>query len=140
MPARDPTNHSNRVEPYIIEFVSYRNERFANRDQRKAKPDPLYDKTAGGKKMRMFSPKDFHYDEEDKVCICPTGEFLYQNGSQVVIQGREAVKSAGAKRVCGPCRLRDQCLRHPQRTPVRQVVFLHRQDPQARVPHRQDET
>ena len=124
MPARDPTNHSNRIEPYIIEFVSYRNERFANRDQRKAKPDPLYDKTPGEKKTRLFGPQDFHHDEESKTCICPAGEFLYQNGSAVVIQGREAVKFTGAKRVCGPCPLRDQCLRHPNRTPVRQVVFF----------------
>ena len=42
----------------------------------------------------------------------------------MVIQGREAVKFTGANRVCGPCPLRDQCLRHPQRTPVRQVVFF----------------
>ena len=42
----------------------------------------------------------------------------------MVIQGKEAVKFTGAKRVCGPCPLRDQCLRHPDRTPVRQVVFF----------------
>ena len=34
------------------------------------------------------------------------------------------MKFTGAKRVCGPCPLRDQCLRHPGRTPVRQVVFF----------------
>jgi hypothetical protein len=101
-----------------------RDERFADQAQHKAKPDPLWDKTPGGKKTRLFGPKDFHYDEEDKVCICPAGEFLYQNGSAVVIRGREAVKFTGAKRVCGPCPLRDQCLRHPDRTPVRQVVFF----------------
>jgi transposase len=101
-----------------------RDARFADQDKHKAKPDPLYDKASGGKKKRLFGPKDFHYDEEDKVCICPAGEFLYQNGSQVVIQGREAVKFTGAQRVCGPCPLRDQCLRHPDRTPVRQVVFF----------------
>ena len=101
-----------------------RDERFADQDQHKAKPDPLWDKTSGGKKTRLFGPKDFHHDEESKTCICPAGEFLYQNGSQVVIQGREAVKFTGAKRVCGPCPLRDQCLRHPDRTPVRQVVFF----------------
>jgi len=26
--------------------------------------------------------------------------------------------------VCGPCPIRDRCLRHPDRTPVRQVVFF----------------
>ena len=101
-----------------------RDERFADQDKHKAKPDPLWDKSAGGKKTRRFGPKDFHHDEESKTCICPAGEFLYQNGSAVVIQGREAVKFTGAKRVCGPCPIRDQCLRHPERTPVRQVVFF----------------
>ena len=101
-----------------------RDERFADQAQHKAKPDPLYDKAPGGKKTRLFGPRDFHYDEEAKVCICPAGEFLYQNGSQVVIQGREAVKFTGAKRVCGPCELRGQCLRYPERTPMRQVVFF----------------
>jgi hypothetical protein len=62
-----------------------RDERFAGQDKHEAKPDALYDKSAGGKKKRRFGPKDFHYDEEDKVCICPAGEFLYQNGSAVVI-------------------------------------------------------
>jgi hypothetical protein len=101
-----------------------RDKRFADQAQHKAKPDPLWDKTPGGKKTRLFGPEDFHYDEEAKVCICPAGEFLYQNGSRVVIQAREAVKFTGAKRVCGPCPLRAQCLRHPERTPVRQVVFF----------------
>jgi transposase len=101
-----------------------RDPRFADQARHKAKPDPLWDKTPGGKKTRLFGPKDFHYDDEDRICICPAGEFLHQNGSRVLIQGREAVKFTGAKRVCGPCPLREQCLRHPERTPVRQVVFF----------------
>lgn len=28
--------------------------------------------------------------------------------------------------MCGPCPLRPNCLRHPERTPVRQVVFFTR--------------
>ena len=101
-----------------------RDERFAEQDKHKARPDPLWDNTRQEKKARLFLPEDFHYDEESKTCICPAGEFLYQNGSACVIQGREAVKFTGAKRVCGPCPLRAQCLRHPDRTPVRQVVFF----------------
>ena len=102
-----------------------RDERFAEQAKHKDKPDPLWDKSSADKKKpRLFGPKDFHYDDGHKVCICPAGEFLYQNGSQVVIQGREAVKFTGANRVCGPCPLRDQCLRYPDRTPVRQVVFF----------------
>jgi transposase len=101
-----------------------RDPRFADQAKHQAKPDPLWDKTAAEKKDRLFSPGDFHYEEEAQVCICPAGEFLYQNGRACVIQGREAVKFTGAKRVCGPCGLRNRCLRHPQRTPVRQVVFF----------------
>jgi hypothetical protein len=72
----------------------------------------------------LFRPKDFIYDAATKTCICPAGEFLYQNGAHCRIRGYEAVKFTGAKRVCGPCALRSQCLRHPDRTPVRQVVFF----------------
>ena len=102
-----------------------RDERFADQDQHKAKPDPLWDKTAKQNKAKLFDIEDFTYDEEAKVCICPAGELLYQNGSKVVIQGREGVKFKGAQRVCGPCPVRDQCLRHPERTAVRQVVFFN---------------
>lgn len=101
-----------------------RDERFAGQDKHKTRSDALWDKSPGKNKTRLFGPKDFHYDAQDKVCICPAGEFLYHNGSHVVIQAREAVKFTGARRVCGPCKLRDQCVRHPERTQVRQVVFF----------------
>jgi hypothetical protein len=101
-----------------------RDERFTDQEKHKAQPDPLWDKSPVEKKERLFGPKDFAYDEESKTCICPAGEFLYQNGSHCVIGGREAVKFTGARRVCGPCPLRNRCLRHPERTPTRQVVFF----------------
>lgn len=72
----------------------------------------------------LFRPHDFVYDRETQTCICPAGQFLYQNGAHCRIRGHEAVKFTGAKRVCGPCALREKCLRHPERTPVRQVVFF----------------
>jgi Transposase DDE domain/Transposase domain (DUF772) len=101
-----------------------RDERFADQDKHKAKPDPLWDKSAPAKKDALFGPEDFFYDEEAKVCICPAGEFLYQSGNKVLIEGHEAMRFKGAQRVCGPCPLRDQCLRHPERTKVRQVAFF----------------
>lgn len=93
------------------------------------KRDPRFTEAAKHKpelesKAKHFRPQDFHYDPEAKSCICPAGEFLYQNGSRCNIGGREAVKFTGAQRVCGPCDLRDKCLRHPERTAVRQVVFF----------------
>lgn len=101
-----------------------RDERFADQDKHKAKPDPLWDKSAPAKKEALFGPDDFFHDKQAQVCICPAGEFLYPNGRNIVIQGRQGSKFTGAKRVCAPCPLRDRCLRHPDRTAVRQVVFF----------------
>lgn len=74
---------------------------------------------------RLFRPEDFLHDEEQKTCICPAGKRLYRNGSNITIRGFTGVKFTGAKSVCGPCGLRDQCLRHPGQTNVRQVVFFN---------------
>lgn len=76
------------------------------------------------RESRQLRPKDFYYDAESNVCICPVGEFLYPHGNHCNIGGREAVKFTGAQRVCGPCPIRDRCLRHPERRAVRPVVFF----------------
>ena len=57
-------------------------------------------------------------------CICPAGKRLYRNGTNCNIGGRQAIKFTGAQRDCENCPLRAQCLRHPQRTPVRQVAIF----------------
>lgn len=76
------------------------------------------------KEAKRFTPADFRYDEEAGTCICPAGERLYRNGSHCQIGSYEAVKFHGAKTVCGVCELRERCLRHPERTPARQVAFF----------------
>jgi transposase len=96
---------------------------FRKRDPRFASA-PRHQTVRDRKPAPHFLPRDFLYDEQTQTCICPAGEFLYGNGSRCRIGGRLAVKFTGAQRVCGPCALRAQCLRHPQRTPVRQVVFF----------------
>ena len=40
--------------------------------------------------------------------------------------GRTHHKFSGTQRDCGPCDLRHRCLRYPERTPVRQVAFFHK--------------
>ena len=63
-------------------------------------------------------------DQASQTCICPAGKPLYRNGSNCWIGGYEAVKFQGPKMHCEPCAQRDKCLRHPDRTPTRQVVFF----------------
>ena len=71
-----------------------------------------------------FTPKDFIYDQPTQTCICPAGNKLYRNGRNVQIRGFGFVKFRGAKMSCVPCPLRAKCLRQPERTQTRQVVFF----------------
>jgi transposase len=71
-----------------------------------------------------FTPKDFIYDQPTQTCICPAGNKLYRNGRNVQVRGFGFVKFRGAKMYCVPCPLRAKCLRQPERTQTRQVVFF----------------
>jgi hypothetical protein len=52
------------------------------------------------------------------------GKSLYRKGQSNVTRGYVAEHFRGAKRDCVPCRHRARCLRHPERTEVRQVAFF----------------
>ncbi len=102
-----------------------RDERLAGQHHHRAKPDPLHDKTKGHERtVRLYRPADFIVDEANNCCICPAGERLYSSGSNCRISGRTAHKYKGTKAGCGNCALRAQCLRDPERTPVRQVAIF----------------
>ena len=83
--------------------------------------------------MRLFRPSDFIVDEQTNSCICPAGQRMYSSGSCCKINGRVAHKFKGTKASCGSCPLRMQCLRHPQRTEVRQVAMFVKGQPGAHV-------
>jgi transposase len=101
-----------------------RDERFANQGKYKELPDPLADKRVPDKPVRLFGPKDFTHDKARNTCICPAAQHLYSNGSHCVAHGRVSHKFTGTKAGCGQCQFRAQCLRYPDRTPVRQVSFF----------------
>lgn len=104
-----------------------RDPRYAGQQQHKAKPDALWDKRPKLTKGQLFRPQDFKVAADLSHCICPAGKRLYRNGRHHNLNGFEAVKFTGAKRDCEKCPLRVQCLRHPQRTQVRQVaIFLRK--------------
>jgi transposase len=102
-----------------------RDERLAGQCRHKAKPDPLHDKRGvKPQTVRLFRPGEFLLDAQAGSCICPAGQRLYSNGSHCNINGRIGHKFSGTLGGCGPCALRAQCLRHPQRTRVRQVMMF----------------
>jgi len=117
-----------RQVPALIadNLMRRRDERFAGQGKYKALPDPLYDKGAKARPStgRKFKPADFRYEPDTNSCVCPAGKKLYSSGSACKTNGRMHHKFKGTQRDCVPCELRDQCLRHPDRTLVRQVAFF----------------
>lgn len=101
-----------------------RDARFTGRERYKAKPDPIYAKAHPKRGPRHYRPQDFAYDAAAGTCHCPAGKRLYQNGANCIHNGRIGTKFQGALRDCGPCTHRRQCLRTPEKTPTRQVVFF----------------
>ena len=74
---------------------------------------------------KWFTPADFVYEAHRQTCICPAGEHLYRNGVDVISAGYRGAHFRAPKRACRVCELRRQCLRHPERTVQRQVMFFH---------------
>ena len=106
-----------------------RDERFRDQARHTTQPDPLYDKAHPKKTAGHYRPKDFDYDADAGTCVCPAGKSLYRNGANCNHNGHLAVKFQGALRDCGPCTLRDRCLRKPETTQTRQVCFFYGKTP-----------
>ncbi len=119
---------SRKIEAFIPDSgYRKRDARYAGQEQHRAKPDALHDKTERPGKKALFGPTDFRPAGDLSHCVCPAGQRLYRNGHHHDLNGLEAVKFTGPKAACGPCKLRAQCLRHPEHTAVRQVaIFLGR--------------
>ncbi|MEX2181916.1 MAG: IS1182 family transposase [Gemmatimonadaceae bacterium] len=101
-----------------------RDARFATQARHRQGPDPLHNKSPAPAPASTFQPRDFTYDPAARTCICPAGKALYRKGQSRVTNGFISEQFRGAKRDCGPCALRAQCLRTPGSTPVRQVAFF----------------
>lgn len=104
-----------------------RDERFATQDRHKDAPDPLHDKSAPASpsERTVYQPGDFTYDAAARTCVCPAGKSLYRKGGANVTNGYVGAHFRGAQRDCVPCPLRTRCLRTPDTTAVRNVVFFH---------------
>lgn len=105
-------------------------------DNRFRKRDPRFQTAARHKPNQekiaeRFTPKDFIYDRDNLICICPAGKRLYLKQRHVEIRGYQAVCFMGAKRDCGPCGLRSRCLKTPTQSTTRQVYFFDGRSPQA---------
>ena len=111
------------IDAYVADTL------FRKRDPRFADYERYKERTRKERAVRegrntLFDSKDFIFDKELRYCLCPTGKRLYRSGGNVVVKNFRAYKFKGPKSACLPCALRSQCLRHPQRTEIRQVAYL----------------
>ena len=119
------------VEALIADAqMRQRDERFVRQARHRSQPAPLYDKSDPSQSVRplpLYQPSDFTYDPDARTCVCPAGKSLYRKGRDLIKNGYRCAEFRGAKRDCLPCTHRARCLRHPERTPARQVIFIRGQ-------------
>lgn len=92
-----------------------RDERFAQQDKHRGKPDPLYDKQATGesKPIKRFGPKDFEFND-DNTASCPAGSLMTSPGSLYTTATGLHYQTYTARAVdCNACKLSSQCLKGP---------------------------
>jgi hypothetical protein len=113
------------IEAYIADNgYRKRDSRYEGQEAHRAKLDPLWDKGKKPSKSKRFRPSDFRVAEDGSHVMCPAGKRLYRSGRNCRIGNALAMKFKGAKRDCENCPLRAQCLRHPQRSLIRQVAIF----------------
>ena len=98
--------------------MRYRDERFAEQDKYKGKPDTLSEKKATGqpKSIKKFQPKDFTF-KDDNTATCPAGKLMSSPGSIYTTASGLHYQTYTAKALdCNACALSDQCLKGPMKS------------------------
>jgi len=92
-----------------------RDPRFA--DYEKYKDDARKDWAKG--KPRLFRTEDFTFGKNMEHCICPARRRLYRSGFNAKVY-----RFKGTQTTCVSCTLREKCIRHPEKTVIRQVAYF----------------
>jgi transposase len=114
----------NDIDAYVADtFYRKRDPRFATADRHKpTKPDAPFAKPK--KPPAHFQNTDFQLTKDQRHCVCPAGKQLARQTARVTVEDFDLMKFRGSRSSCGGCVLRSKCLRHPERTPFRQVAFF----------------
>lgn len=103
-----------------------RDDRFATQAEHHATSSPLHDKAPSPTTSEpvVFEASAFTYDAAARTCVCLAGKMLNRAGRDRVLRDSIWTRFSGKKRDCGSCPLRARCLRDPETTAVRSVMFL----------------
>ena len=119
-----------RREPEFADAARHKQRDKKERALRRKREREAREPTESG----LFTVKDFLYDEANARCICPAGQKLYRAGQDMLFNGYRVARFKAPKTACRDCHLRAQCLRHPDRTPQRQLTIIkHPEGPPPRL-------
>ena len=111
------------IDAYVADTMfRKRDPRFADYERYKERHRRERAKLEG--RRGLFKTDDFIFPEDLSHCICPAGKRLYRSGRNANTKGFLSARFKGPKSACVPCKLRSQCLRHPDRTETRQVAYF----------------
>ena len=112
------------IDAYVADTMYRKRDPRFNEAERHVprKPDAPFSKPK--KEPTHFQNSDFKLADDHSHCICPAGKRMYRGGTLDGYQGFLQIRFRAPKLGCRHCPLRTQCLRHPERTPVRQVAFF----------------
>lgn len=114
----------NQIDGYVADnLYRKRDPRFQTQERHKpTRPDEPFAKPRPEKVL--FKNTDFKLADDHSHCICPAGKRMYKSGFHHDLRGYQAIVFKAPKSACRTCPLRTQCLKHPERTVVRQVAFF----------------
>jgi transposase len=113
--------YTRKIDGYLADTgMRQRDPRFAEAERH---VDPRELRQRQKQRAGRFQLSDFSYDAERGTCYCPEGHRL-TGPSRVAPQGYEGARFQGRKQLCGACPSREKCLRDPEQSKYRQVVFF----------------
>jgi len=109
------------IDGYVADILfRKRDPRFVDRDRYKTR-HRQEQKKMNKTPADMFTVEDFTFSEDKSYCLCPAGKRLSRSGDTVDIGNFRAIRFRGLKSLCSVCEIRSKCLKHPERTELRQV-------------------
>lgn len=101
-----------------------RDERFATQARHQQGPQPAARQVADAGAPAAVPAPGFRLRSRRAHLRVPRGKVTLSKGKNLVIRGYRGTQFRGAKRDCVPCTHRARCLRTPDRTATRQVMFF----------------
>jgi transposase len=111
------------IDAYVAD-TNFRKRDPRFKDAERHKPTREDEPFAKPKVDLKFQPKDFQLAPDHSHAICPAGKRMYCCARPQDTREYQSVRFRAPISACANCPLRAGCIRHPERTRVRQVAFF----------------